>query len=306
MKVSVLINNYNYQQYVLDAIDSVLKQSIPVDEIIVVDDRSTDGSVQILKDKFADHETVKLVLKEENQGQLSSFNEGFQAARGELICFLDADDIYKENYIEEIVNFYKEHPECDFLFCSAELFGNEERIASCYDKTRDLGISRIVTLYNRLWIGHRTSTLSMRKSVLEKLLPIPYLEDWRMRADDCLVYGASIVGARKFYLAQPLVRYRVHGNNGHYGRSKERTPEYLQRYDEAVKRLFSFLSTKMNYPSHLCELADVEFKTISHPTTKEFKTVINLIKSAKIPLLKKVIMLLSIYSHYFSRGDFSH
>ncbi|MEC4819274.1 MAG: glycosyltransferase family 2 protein, partial [Scytonema sp. PMC 1069.18] len=137
MKVSVLINNYNYHNFVFEAVNSVIKQSIPVDEIIVVDDKSTDDSVLILKENFADNPKIKLVLKEENQGQLSSFNDGFKASQGDIICFLDADDIYTENYIQEIVNFYKENPECDFLFCSAELFGNEERIASCYNKNRD-------------------------------------------------------------------------------------------------------------------------------------------------------------------------
>ena len=62
MKISVLINNYNYQDYVIDSVNSVLNQSYPVDEIIVVDDKSTDNSVQILQDKFTNHETVKLVL----------------------------------------------------------------------------------------------------------------------------------------------------------------------------------------------------------------------------------------------------
>ncbi|MEC4885919.1 MAG: glycosyltransferase family 2 protein [Scytonema sp. PMC 1070.18] len=303
MKVSVLINNYNYHNFVFEAVNSVIKQSIPVDEIIVVDDKSTDDSVLILKENFADNPKIKLVLKEENQGQLSSFNDGFKASQGDIICFLDADDIYTENYIQEIVNFYKENPECDFLFCSAELFGNEERIASCYNKNRDLGITRIITLYKKVWVGHRTSTLSMRRCVLEQLLPIPYLEDWRIRADDCLVYGASIVQARKFYLAQPLVKYRVHGNNGHYGRSKERTTEYLQRYEQAVERLFLFLSKKMDYPNNLHELAHLEFKTIPHPTEEEFKMVRNLIKRTKAPFWKKVIMLLSIYTHYINQRD---
>ncbi len=64
MIISVLINNYNYQDYVVDAIESVLNQSHPVDEIIVVDDKSTDNSAQILQEKFSNHEIVKLILKD--------------------------------------------------------------------------------------------------------------------------------------------------------------------------------------------------------------------------------------------------
>jgi glycosyltransferase involved in cell wall biosynthesis len=304
MKVSVLVNNYNYQHYVIDTIESVLQQSLAVHEIIVVDDKSTDESAKILQDKFANHEKVKLLMKEENQGQLSSFNTGFMAATGDIICFLDADDLYKKNYIEEIVQFYSQHPECDFLFCSAELFGSEQRIADVYKENRDLGFSRIITLYKKVWVGHRTSTLSMRREVLEKFLPIPYLEDWRIRADDCLVYGASIVGARKFYLAKPLIKYRVHDNNGHYGRSKQRTPEYLKQYDDAVTRLFAFLSAKMNLPSNLYELAHIEFRTIPHPQKQEIDTVKSIILVSRIPGYKKIMMLLSIYIHFYTRINF--
>ena len=87
MKISVLINNYNYQDYIIDSIESVLNQSYPVDEIIVVDDKSTDNSVQILQEKFANHEIVKLVLKDKNEGQLSSLNEGFLASTEILSVF---------------------------------------------------------------------------------------------------------------------------------------------------------------------------------------------------------------------------
>ncbi|MGB3655541.1 MAG: glycosyltransferase family 2 protein [Rivularia sp. (in: cyanobacteria)] len=298
--ISVLINNYNYQDYVVDAIESVLNQSHPVDEIIVVDDKSTDNSAQILQAKFSNHEIVKLVLKDKNEGQLSSFNEGFLASRGDIICFLDADDLYKENYIAEVVKFYQDNLKCDFLFCSAEVFGNEERIANCYENNRELGYSKIATFYKRAWVGHRTSTLSMRRSVLEKFLPIPYLEDWRVRADDCIVFGTSIVGARKFYLAKPLVKYRAHGNNNHYGRKKKRTPEYLERYNQAITRLFSFLSKKINSPTNLDKFAHLEFKTISQPNQEEFQIYKSVVKQSQLPKWKKVINLFSIYIHFLS------
>ncbi|MGD1909659.1 MAG: glycosyltransferase family 2 protein [Rivularia sp. (in: cyanobacteria)] len=304
MKISVLINNYNYQDYVVDSIESVLNQSHPVDEIIVVDDKSTDNSVEILQENFGDREKVKLVLKDKNEGQLSSFNEGFLASKGDMIFFLDADDLYKENYIAEAVKFYKENPKCDFLFCSAEVFGNEERIANCYENTRDLGYSKIVTLYKKVWIGHRTSTVSMRRSVLEKFLPIPYLEDWRVRADDCIIYGASIVGARKFYLDLPLVKYRAHGNNNHYGRKEKRTPEYAERHNQAKTRLFSFLSEKIDCPSNLDNFAHLEFKTIPKPNEKEFNMYKSIVKQSQLPKWKKAINICSIYTHFLQASYF--
>jgi glycosyltransferase involved in cell wall biosynthesis len=304
MKISVLINNFNYQDYVIDCIESVLNQSYPVDEIIVVDDKSTDNSVQLLREKFTNHKIVKLVLKHKNEGQLSSLNEGFLASNGDIICFLDADDLYKENYVAEVVKFYKDNPKCDFLFCGVEVFGNEERIINCYENNRDLGYSKIITLYRKVWIGHRTSTLSMRRSILEKFLPIPYLEEWRTRADDCIVLGASIVDARKFYLAKALVKYRSHGNNNFYGRKEKRTAEYVERYNQAKNRLVTFLSEKMNYPTNLDKFAHIEFKTIPKPNQEEFDVYKSIVKQSQFPKWKRAINLMSIYIHFLSKNNF--
>lgn len=305
MKTSIIINNYNYQEYVGEAIESALSQTLPANEIIVVDDFSSDQSVQVLKNKFSSINQIKLVLKDKNEGQLSAFQAGFAVSIGDIIFFLDADDLLQDTYLETALNFYQNHSDCDFLFTSAELFGSEERIAVCYDRTRDLGFSKISTIYRRTWIGHRTSTLSMRRRVLDQILPIPYLEDWRIRADDCLVYGASIANAHKYYLNEPLVKYRVHGNNGHYGKSKTRSPEYFQQYDRAVDRLFNFWITKFNYSEDLEQLAAQEFRSIPHPIKQEFETYFSIVRCAHLSKLRKAFMLMFLYLYFLRHRNSS-
>ena len=76
-KTTCLVNNYNYCKFVVQAIESALAQSTPFDEIIVVDDLSTDDSVNIIKEKYQDNSRIKIVVKDKNEGQLSAFNEGF-------------------------------------------------------------------------------------------------------------------------------------------------------------------------------------------------------------------------------------
>lgn len=297
MRTSIIINNYNYRNYVIEAIDSALNQTILADEVIVVDDCSSDQSAETLNVKS---DQVHLILKDKNEGQLSAFQAGFDASMGDILFFLDADDLYTKTYIETALTFYKNHPNCDFLFTSAELFSNEERIATCYDRTRDLGFSKISTLYRRTWIGHRTSTVSIKRHILEKIFPIPYLEDWRIRADDCLCYGASIANAHKYYLNQPLVKYRVHGNNGHYGKSKTRSQADIDQYEQAIDRLFQFWIVKFNVEENLDQFADREFRSIPHPTQQEFDTFFSIIRCAHLSKLRKAIMLVSI-SLYFLR-----
>lgn len=89
MKVSALIPTYNRLPYVFRAIDSILAQTRPVDEIIVVDDGSTDGTFEAVPSRYGSR--VK-VLRQSNRGVSAARRLGIEAARGDLIAFLDSDD----------------------------------------------------------------------------------------------------------------------------------------------------------------------------------------------------------------------
>ena len=194
MKIACLINNYNYADFIVEAVDSALRQTVPFDEIIVVDDGSTDGSRELLARKYGQNPRVQIVAKQ-NQGQLSCFNAGFARSTSDILFFLDADDVYEPNYVEQSLAVYRRDSTIDFVFCGHRQFGEQDGLQLKYAADRDLGYSAILTAYLHEWIGAPTSCLSMRRTVLEKILPLPFLEAWRTRADDCLVFGASLAGA---------------------------------------------------------------------------------------------------------------
>ncbi len=272
MTISCVINNYNYAEYLVQAVKSALNQTVKFDEIIIVDDASTDNSAEIAN-KFAQEANVKCILKEKNQGQLSSFNEGFLAATGDLVFFLDADDMYESHYLENALNFYKRHRECDFLICAYKKFGSVEGTFQADTVDLDLGYSVLRTFCLGEWIGSITSTLSMRREVLEKFLPIPFVEDWRVRADDCLVWGSSLVGAKKFYMSQPSVMYRIHSHNQYYNQ-KSLEVDYNYEYKRFLKcnSLFNYITHKNNFslPLSLTLTSLNEFKTIPCPELNDF------------------------------------
>ena len=99
-KVSVIIPTYNRKGYIPDAIDSVLEQTYKDFEIIVVDDGSTDGTGEILRKRYG--EKIRYFSKE-NGGCASARNFGVRMARGEYIAFLDSDDRYLPNKLEDQV-----------------------------------------------------------------------------------------------------------------------------------------------------------------------------------------------------------
>ena len=299
MKTTCLINNYNYANFLPEAVNSALNQSVSFDEIIIVDDASTDNSVEVIN-QFAGETKIKSVLKEKNQGQLSSFNQGFLAATGDIIFFLDADDIYESGYLENAVKFYQRYQECNFLFCAYQKFGVAEGVFQEYDFDKDLGYSVIKTLCLGEWIGSITSTISMRREILQKILPIPYTEDWRVRADDCLIWGSSVVGAKKFYMSRPSVMYRIHKNNNFYNnKSLDITISF--EYQRLCKRaaLLNYISQK-NYitlPLFLAYTSLQELKTIPCPTKKDFTIYLKIIFLLENNLYWKIkgIFVLSIY-----------
>ncbi len=86
--VSIIVNNYNYERFLPEAIDSALAQSYERTEVLVVDDGSTDGSREVIR-RYGDR--VSAVLKE-NEGQPATISAGFAACRGDIVIFVDADD----------------------------------------------------------------------------------------------------------------------------------------------------------------------------------------------------------------------
>ena len=297
MKISVLINNYNYEKYVCDAVKSVLQQSLLPDEIIVVDDGSSDDSVFRLKQEFSAESRIKIISKE-NNGQLSSFNTGYQIARGDLIFFLDSDDLYKKRYIEKAVSFYDSHDECDFLYCAHQNFGASDTLIRDYENDKDLGFSVIAAARIKIWIGGPTSTISMRKFILDRFMPIPLESDWRIRADDCLVLGSSFARAHKFFLAEPMVLYRFHGDNNFSGRILSDH----HKYDYNIKRniLKSYFTKTLGYDPDalLGNLYEEIASTKDVRTPKEIKKYRKIIMRSNRTWFWKYKMLLKLYSFH--------
>lgn len=115
MLISVVIPSYNHKQYVLRAIESVLEQTWKDVEIIVIDDGSTDGSVEAIQE-FLDVRGGFRFVARENRGLVNTLNEGLSLAHGELFCELASDDYFPVDSLEKRTRFLVEHPECVAVF----------------------------------------------------------------------------------------------------------------------------------------------------------------------------------------------
>jgi glycosyltransferase involved in cell wall biosynthesis len=126
--VSVVIPLYNKESYIIETLQSVMKQTYTNLECIIVDDGSTDKSVEIANDFVSENKLPWSLISQKNSGQTKARNHGIQQARGEYIAFLDSDDLWPPNKIELQVEAIRKNPNSVLVLSSYAIFGEGSSI----------------------------------------------------------------------------------------------------------------------------------------------------------------------------------
>lgn len=121
--ISVVMAAFNAEAYIVEAIESILKQTHTDFEFIIINDASTDETLSIIKD-FSDKRIV-LIENETNCGLAASLNKGIRIAKGKYVARMDADDISSPDRFERQYNFLENNPEIDVCVTPMQLFGSE-------------------------------------------------------------------------------------------------------------------------------------------------------------------------------------
>ena len=121
-KVSVVIPVYNAQKYLRECLESVKNQSLKDIQVILVDDGSTDDSIRILEE-YVQNDSRFLLIRQKNQYAGVARNNGLRVAKGEYICFFDADDYFEKTMLEEMYQTAITH-NSDITICDVYLFDN--------------------------------------------------------------------------------------------------------------------------------------------------------------------------------------
>lgn len=133
--VSIVVPVYNAEKYLSRCLDGLVNQTYPDTEIILVNDGSTDGSLEVCQKYRKIHPNIK-IIDQKNQGVSCARNAGMDAAQGKYICFADADDAVEENFIESLVQGIED--KADLAVCG-------------HDKICPHKVMRCVPRYNRSW-----------------------------------------------------------------------------------------------------------------------------------------------------------
>lgn len=125
-QVSVIIPNYNSEKYIKRCLDALLNQEYKVDEIIVVDDCSTDKSKEIIKQYTEKYDNIFLEENKTNKGVSFSRNKGIEIAKSEYIVFCDPDDWYEKDAIKKMME-YKTRYDADYVVAGYYMTHNSEK-----------------------------------------------------------------------------------------------------------------------------------------------------------------------------------
>jgi len=271
-KISVVMGIYNDEEYLSDAILSILNQTFIDFEFIIIDDASTDSSAEILK-KFANEDKrIQLYTNKINKGLTKNLNYGLSIARGDFIARMDGDDIALPSRFEKQIKALLENE--DTILCGTWTTNIDA-------KNKEISKSQTpLDSYEFLWsslfratIAH--PTVMMNNSLLTEH-HLTYNEDLRTAQDfdfwsQLQAHGDVVV------IPEYLLKYRTHDNNVSYQRKEEQAQiasnisfNNIMRYSSAIK--YKIDKTQLK---NTCDFIFLSCAVSKTNLNKNIKTILN-------------------------------
>ena len=201
-KISVIMPAYNAEQYISEAIESILNQTYSNFEFIIIDDGSTDRTVEMVQ-SYSDPR-IRFVQNEHNLGVAATLNRGLKLATGEYIARMDADDIALNNRFEIQVAFMDTHPEVTVLGTAIEKFGMEHGTVLFSEHHEDLKIDLLFSCcFAHPSVMMRAETLRHNGFRYDPAFS---------RMEDYDLWDRISVNHQLSALPDVLLRYRIHAS----------------------------------------------------------------------------------------------
>jgi hypothetical protein len=197
---------YNGERFLLQQVESVLKELLPEDELIVVDDGSTDRSVVLLDS--INSSAIRILKNDFNLGVIGTFERGLRYVIGEIVFLCDQDDVWLPGKRATIVAAFENDPELSIVVSDAEIIDGEGRVTSPSFMTTRGGFAGgfFSTLWRNRYLG---CAMAMRRSVLANAIPVPR----NVPMHDMWFGLVGKLTGKVLYLPRPLIQYRRHGGN---------------------------------------------------------------------------------------------
>lgn len=210
MKISVLMCTYNGAKYIKEQLDSILCQSMNIDEIIIVDDNSSDNTVSIIKGYL--NKNIKLICNKKNMGIKKNYYQALKKCHGDIIFMADQDDIWNLDKVLKITNYFNKHRNINMIGTNARIIDKDSKISNktLYDLV-DFNYTKdnINTNFNCMLLKPflTGTTCAIRKSFLDK-----YMEEYTYFYHDEWLSFMAAYNDSLYMMDELLTSYRLYNN----------------------------------------------------------------------------------------------
>lgn len=280
MTTSVALCTYNGELFLRKQLDSILAQTIHVDEIVVCDDCSTDSTQEILEEYRMKHPNIfKIHINESNLRSVKNFEKAISLCENEIIFLSDQDDLWVKEKVEEYLYFFKNNLEIDAVCSNGYAIDENDNVLdvlSIWDVIAEKKQSSIINYFEILhYVGNFSTGASMaaRKRLLQECLPFPTIENFHH--DEWIALIAAFKN-RFAFLPKKYFFYRKHNNQQVGGVFFEKT---LRKKNQILN-----------------------YFDIDDQSDKSFKHYKHLLKRLSVSYKKNKVLIESsnLYKHHFS------
>lgn len=304
MKLSVAVCTYNGEKHIKEQLESILHQTVSIDEIVICDDGSKEKTIEIIT-QFQEKHPNKIFLynNEENLGSTKNFEKAITLCSGDFIFLSDQDDIWKKNKVEKVVQHFLENPSTEAVFTNGDLMDDENKkikTHTLWDSVffienqlkKPINLFKLISSKRNMVTG---ATLCIKKETKEFILPFPdikkyYHDEWI----------AIIIASRKKldYLTDELISYRIHSKQQIGGKNSiqknitqkhlklsnyvlgNEVPKSYQDFNQLSKTYFRNYLKFKKVSNNTKDNSPINFKEIAESNLELFKKCDNLLKKA--------------------------
>lgn len=233
MKTTVVLAAYNGEKFILEQLESIRTQTVPVNEVIILDDCSTDNTPKICEEYIGKYELCNwfFLKNHQNVGFKQNFYSGFQKASGDIIFICDQDDIWLPNRVEKTLDFFNQHVDVLSMCCGFSIMKNNRIICEHVkipnrkkNANKKISFREFCDFY---------SYLGMTTAFRKKLLDLNYFESFSVLPYDVAVNFVAMINCGLYYVDEVLVIRRTH-----YSESARVAEDWARRDFNGNRRLY--------------------------------------------------------------------